>query len=631
MHVVATAGHVDHGKSTLLRALTGMEPDRWAEERQRGLTIDLGFVWTEMSADAEASAPPPATVAFVDVPGHDRFIANMLAGAGAVQLALFVVAADDGWSAQSQEHLDILDLLGVSAAVVAVTKSALAGEDRALDVAADVERRLGATSLAGAPIVITDALAGSGLAELRAALLRRLAATPGSADGHRARLWVDRSFTISGAGTVVTGTLEGGSLGLGDEVALLPAGRAARVRGLQSLGRPVERARPGERVAVNLSGVDRDDLARGDAVVTGGQPPASAWLVTDTVDAWVRALPAHEIDRAGAWHLHVGSAESLCSVHPLLGEPIRADQAGYVRLRLERPLPLQTGDRLVLREAGRRATVGGGEVIDPRPPGRVRGVDQRLVRTDRLDAVRAAGPDRLLALVEAWGEVGAIPDVRAAARQRPDAPLPDGLTRVGGVLLSDAAIARWGGAALDAGRAHHEAAPASAGASRDELAAAVTGAGCPDPDVARDLVDHLAATGGLRRHGSAYALPTHVPAVDEARENRRETFLALLGKDPLAPPRFVAAAKEAGLDHQETQRLVQAGEVIPCGEVAFLPTAVETAVQRLRALEAEVGPFTAAQAKDAWGTTRKYAIPLLEHLDGTGLTRFDGQHRTLTR
>ncbi len=350
MQVVATAGHVDHGKSTLLRALTGMEPDRWAEERARGLTIDLGFVWGELTSGDGGSA----TVAFVDVPGHERFIANMLAGAGAVRLALFVVAADDGWSAQSQEHLDILDLLGVSAAVVAVTKVAIAGEDRALDVAADVERRLAATSLRGAPIVVTDALAGTGLDELRATLLRRLAAVPALPDERRARLWVDRSFTIGGAGTVVTGTLAGGSLAVGDEVALLPARRTARVRGLQSLGAAVEVARPGDRVAVNLSGVDRDEVGRGDALVTGGQPPAAAWLVTDTVDTWVRALPGHAIDRAGAWHVHVGSAESVCTVHPLLGDPIAS---GPARLRPARArAPAAAADRRPVRAARGRST-----------------------------------------------------------------------------------------------------------------------------------------------------------------------------------------------------------------------------------------------------------------------------------
>ncbi|MBW3657377.1 MAG: selenocysteine-specific translation elongation factor [Actinobacteria bacterium] len=624
MRVVATAGHVDHGKSTLLRTLTGMEPDRWAEERARGLTIDLGFVWGALEPGGEV-------VAFVDVPGHERFVGNMLAGAGAVRLALFVVAADDGWSAQSQEHLDILDLLGVAGAVVAITKSGLAGEDRALEVAADVEERLTGTSLAGAPIVVTDALAGTGVDELRRVLAERLADVPAPPDERRARLWIDRSFTIAGAGTVVTGTLAGGGLAVGDDVALLPSGISARVRGLQSLGASVGTVRPGDRVAVNLSGVDRDDVGRGDALVTGGQPPASAWLVSDTLDTEVRALPGQVVDRPGAWHLHVGSAEVRCSVHPLLGEPVTADRPGYVRLVLATPLPVQTGDRFVLRDAGRRATVGGGRIVDPRPPGRVRGVDQRLGRTELLDAVRDADDPggRLAALVGAWEDAAPLPDVRAAVGERPDAPLPDGVVRVAGVLTRTSALARWRSAVVTAARAHHEATPASPGAGRDELAGAAVGAGCPTVELARDAVDLLAGAGTLRRHGTAYALPEHAPAVDEALAERRERFLALLGGEPLSPPKLADAAKEAGLDPGETQRLVQAGEVVRAGDLAFLPAAVDDAVARLRQLQDQVGPFTAAQAKEAWATTRRAAIPLLELLDRRGVTTFDGQLRRL--
>ncbi|MDP8932125.1 MAG: GTP-binding protein, partial [Actinomycetota bacterium] len=365
MHVVATAGHVDHGKSTLLRALTGMEPDRWEEERRRGLTIDLGFVWATLPApdkagEPQAHEPPPdeprpaeaqpdaprsnepLTVAFVDVPGHERFVANMLAGAGSVRLALFVVAADDGWSAQSQEHLDILDLLGVSAAIVAVTKTDLTGPERAVSVAADVVRRLAGTSLADAPVLTVDALSGRGLGSLREALAGRLAAVPPPADHGRPRLWVDRAFTIAGAGTVVTGTLSDGWLEVGDEVALLPSGRASRVRGLQALGRRVSAIEPGSRVAVNLTGVDLDQVRRGDAIVGvrggGARSALEAWRATDALDAWVRALPDHEVGHSGAWHFHAGSAETLATLHPLLGEAVRPDQPAHLRILLERAL-----------------------------------------------------------------------------------------------------------------------------------------------------------------------------------------------------------------------------------------------------------------------------------------------------
>ena len=293
--VVATAGHVDHGKSRLLRALTGMEPDRLEEERRRGLSIELGFVWTDLRDPQPSDADtPPITVAFVDVPGHERFIGTMLAGVGAVAGALFVVAADDGWSAQSEEHLEILDLLGIPGVAVAVTKTGVAGLARSEDVAAQVRERLRGTSLADAPVVLTDAVDGDGLDELRTVLVSRLGVLPAPAGPPRPRLWVDRVFTIAGAGTVVTGTLQGGELTVGETVTVQPQGTQARIRGLHSLGEPVEVARAGTRLAVNLAGVDRAQIARGDALAGSG-----AWYPTTTVDVVCRALPGRRVAATG--------------------------------------------------------------------------------------------------------------------------------------------------------------------------------------------------------------------------------------------------------------------------------------------------------------------------------------------
>jgi selenocysteine-specific elongation factor len=624
VHVVATAGHVDHGKSTLLRALTGMEPDRWEEERRRGLTIDLGFVWTRLAGPGD----DPLTVAFVDVPGHERFVANMLAGAGGVRLALFVVAADDGWSAQSQEHLDILDLLGVGAAVAAVTKADVAGDARAAEVAGDVERRLAASPLAGAPVVVVDGVSGRGVGDLGRVLAARLATTTPPPDEGRPRLWVDRSFTVAGAGTVVTGTLAGGSLRAGDEVALLPQARPVRIRGLQALGRAVAAAAPGTRVAVNLAGVERGEVARGDAVVgvAGGSGRAAldAWRATRWLDGWVRALPGHEIDRTGAWHLHAGSADRVVSVHPLLGEPVRPGGPAHVRLHLDDPLPLRSGDRFVLREAGRKATLGGGEVLDPDPPGRVRGPDARLERAAALDTVRDAAPGgpRLTALVAAAG--GARPAGRAAAA----AGVTGGgeLDPVGGYLVDRGRLGRWAAAVQDAARRRHAADPDRPGAGRQELAEAARAAGCPE-QLAGAVVDTLAEQGRLHRDGSAFTLPEHAAAREAAKARRRERLLALLAAEPFQPPPLDAAASEAGMGHEELHALAQRGDVVVCGQVAFAREAVDLAVQRLRDLQARSGRFTTAAAREALGTSRKYAIPLLEHLDAAGVTDFDGRTR----
>ncbi len=625
MRVVATAGHVDHGKSTLLRALTGMEPDRWREERERGLTIDLGFVWTELQVPDTTST---MEVAFVDVPGHQRFIGNMLAGAGAVETVLFVVAADDGWSAQSQEHLEILDVLGTSAAAVAVTKSEAAGTERTREVVDDVATRIAGTSLAGAPIVATDALAGRGLEELAGTLARRLSAAPVPADVGRPRLWVDRAFTIAGAGTVVTGTLAGGQLRVGQRVTLLPAGDEHRVRALQSLGSAIEVALPGSRVAVNLAGLDHEEVARGHAVV-GGIPSETPWATTTEVDAWVVALPDRAVETGTTVHVHVGSAETTARALSLLNEDVRADAPGYVRLVLDRPLPLQAGDRLVLRDAGRRVTAAGGTVIDPDPPGRVRGVTARLARAEQLDRIRAAGDaDLAVALTEAHGGARRLRSLRAAAPAGLD--LGRGLAEVGPFVVTSATLDRWATAVAEALQAHHASEPESPGLTRAALAAVTEAAGAPS-EAARALPDHLVARGDLRRAASAYALASFAPARDEATAGRREAILAALLADPLSTPALDEVVRSVGASFEEVNALRSRGDVVVCGKVAFARSAVATAVAALASELDDPSSFTASEARAIWGTSRKYAIPLLEYLDGAGVTSFDGQHRRLLR
>src|SRR5258705_3865526 len=327
MWVIATAGHVDHGKSTLVRALTGMEPDRWAEERRRGMTIDLGFAWTRL--------PSGGTVAFVDVPGHERFVPNMLAGVGPVPAAMLVVAADEGWMPQSAEHLAALDALGVRHALLVVTRADLADPAPAT---AQALARLDKTGLGRVEAVAVSAPTGAGLDELRGALDRLGAALPAPELDAPVRLWVDRSFTIRGSGTVVTGTLGAGRLGAGTELELAGSGRAVRVRGLQSLGAPVSTVDAVARVAVNLRGVDREAAGRGDALITPGR-----YVVTDLIDVRVHGDPVADLP-AGVV-LHVGSAAVPAWVRPL-----GTDTA---RLRLARAAPPPVGRRALLRGPGR--------------------------------------------------------------------------------------------------------------------------------------------------------------------------------------------------------------------------------------------------------------------------------------
>jgi selenocysteine-specific elongation factor len=560
------------------------------------------------------------TAAFVDVPGHERFVGTMLAGTGPVPAALLVVAADDGWSAQTQEHVEVLDLLGVPGVAVAVTKVDLVSTERRDEVSRDVERRLHGTSLAGAPIVAVDGPRGTGVPALARLLAVRLAARPAPADLGRPRLWVDRVFPVRGAGTVVTGTLGEGAVRVGDAMRVLPLGTEVRVRALESLGRGVEVAPPGTRVAVNLAGVDRDGVGRGDALVGGGP-----WRTTSTVDAVVRALPGRTVDRAGAWRVHVGSTAVTAQVRPLT-DPVAGDGVGAVRLLLDAPLPLVAGDRLVLREGGRRRTVAGGQVADPQPgpPPRGRAAPERRVAGLLAVAAATTPAARLRALLALDG--GARPGVPAlaAAGLAGARPRPAGITAVGEHAVLAEVLERWAEAVLAAGAA------AGSAADRTSLAAAAVSAGSPRA-VADRLPDHLVADGRLVRTTGGFTTPGGAAEVRSDQQDREDRLIEALLATPFSPPDLTATAQELGIDHREVNRLVQAGAIVRAGNVAFAADAVRQAVEALRGLEAAVGPFTAAQARTAWGTTRRYAIPLLERLDATRVTRFDGHVRTLRR
>ncbi|MDP9234375.1 MAG: selenocysteine-specific translation elongation factor, partial [Actinomycetota bacterium] len=360
MHVIGTAGHVDHGKSALVERLTGIDPDRFEEEKRRGLTIDLGFAWLTLPSGNE--------IGLIDVPGHERFIKNMLAGAGGISICLFVVAANEGWKPQSAEHLSILQILGITSGVVALTKSDTVDEEALELVTLEVQEQLAASALADAPVVACSAVTGQGVGELVAELDRVVSSAPPVPDNDRPRLWVDRVFTIAGAGTVVTGTLSGGSIAAGDEAEVVPEGRNARVRTIQSHKREVSRAAPGTRVALNLAGLERQGAVRGDAIVRPGQ-----WRSTRLVDARVEVLPEnlsgadHALTEKGAHLLYVGSAETPVRLRLLDSEKIRPGEFGFARLFLRDPLPVTRGDRFVLRDAGRVLTFGGGEILDPQP------------------------------------------------------------------------------------------------------------------------------------------------------------------------------------------------------------------------------------------------------------------------
>ncbi|HEX3213767.1 MAG TPA: selenocysteine-specific translation elongation factor [Actinomycetota bacterium] len=685
-HVIGTAGHVDHGKSALIQALTGIDPDRLAEEKARGLTIDLGFAWTTLPSGRE--------VGFVDVPGHERFVHNMLAGVGGVGCALFVVDAGEGWRPQSAEHLAILDLLGIRAGVVALTKADLVDQATLARVAGEVGERLRGTTLAGAELVATAAPSGVGVAALAAALDAALDRLPEPPDRGRPRLPVDRVFTMRGSGTVVTGTLSGGSLRVGGEAELLPEGRRVRVRGLQSHGRPLGEAAPARRVAVNLAGVATGEVARGDVLALPGQ-----WAATGLADVRLRCLPAAPgpLRARGAYLVYAGAAETAARLQPLDAAEVRPGGDALVRLHLERPLVLDVFEPVVLRDSGRDETVGGGLVLDPFPPGVVRGTAARVRRTEELEAREAAGRAGLLERVLAERAVVPLADLPRLAAVAPDR-LPAILTAPGPPDPVDRDEARtavirsrtlaWTPTAWEAAQAavleavghHHRADPSApglptqtaraaaqagvtqAGAAQAGTAQAVTQAGAassdPDPGSAprrgtlagpeaggagwstalpsaaraaagTEVVEALVAEGRLVADGPTVRLPGHAERLDPAQQALRDRVERAAGADGIGLLGDAALA-ELGADRRATALLVRTGVLVAVGPAGYLGrSALEGAVETLRRRFPDGRPFAATEAKEALGTTRRTAIPLLEHLDRTGVTIRLGDLRRL--
>lgn len=640
MDVVATAGHVDHGKSALLRALTTMEPDRWDEERRRGLTIDLGFVWTDLPLHPTPAAGPitagdPAsdpsdealTVAFVDVPGHDSFLPNMLSGVGVVEDVLFVVAADDGWSAQSQEHLEILSLLDRRCVAAVVTKAALAGPDRTAAVVDDVRRRLGPTSLGDAPVLAVDSLTGVGIDDLRTVLVDRLrepAAEDQDPPADATRLWIDRAFTIRGAGTVVTGMLGSGVLQVGQEIAITPTAHTGRIRGLQALEQPVDRAAAPMRVAVNLTGIEHGDIGRGDVLIDLGQ--RSRNTPSAALDVQLRALPSSGIGQRGAWHLHLGTAVREVQVLPLLDD-LEPGTSGPVRLELATPLPVRAGDRFVIRDAGRHRTAGGGIVLDPAPARRQRGTEGRLAHALVLeDLAEATDPHaRTHGLVDAHGGVRSRSQLMSIVGVEV-VVADDDLTVIGDHLVRPDRLGPW----VEAVVSHAVQAPADRALDPSDLYPVARTAGCP-PALTSGLIDHLVGTGALRRIGGRIVHPDHAERYLAARDERRTRFVDTLRQAWLEPPDPTSIAAEIGVPSFEVQAMVDDGVVVACGPLLFVPDAIDAAIAELRDGPGRDGTaFSASAARQAWGTNRRCAMPLLDHLRAIGVTTFDGDQHVVT-
>lgn len=592
--VVATAGHVDHGKSTLVRALTGMEPDRWEEERRRGLTIDLGFVWTAL--------PSGRPVAFVDVPGHERFLGNMLAGLGPSPVVCFVVAADEGWQAQSSDHRDAVEALGIRHGVIVISRADRA-PDRVDEVLAQARSELADTGLRDAPAVVVSAVEGTGLDDLRATLDGVLAQVSEPPATGRVRLWVDRCFTITGAGTVLTGTLAAGTIAPGDRLELLGHGsaRGLTVRGLESRGEQRDVLQPVVRAAVNLRGVAAETVHRGDVLLTPG-----AWPTTDVLD--VRrgtGIPFGEAPQQLT--VHVGTTAVPARIRPFDDD--------HARLTIDHLLPLVLGDRLVLRDPGTRRILGGAQVLDADPPELRRRGDGERRRTalGRLDVSGDA--------VAEVARRGAIEQQTLRRLGLPTDATPDGVLIIGGWWVHEPTFRSWSDRLRSAVGSLQD---------RDPLAGGMTHGAAADllnlPDAA--LLDAVVDAAGLERHGGQVRRPGSGTELGPAEDAVAE-LEGRLRTEPFAAPE-ADDLTELGLGVRELAAAERAGRLLRLGDgVILLPTAPALAMAQLAALEQ---PFTISRARQALGTTRRVAIPLLEHLDGRGWTRrLDPGHREVVR
>ncbi len=612
MYVIGTAGHVDHGKSALVHALTGIDPDRLAEERERGLTIDLGFAWLTLPSGHEVS--------IVDVPGHERFIKNMLAGAGGVDLALLVVAADEGPRLQTHEHLSILERLDVPAALAVVTKADLVEPEFVDLVRLEVEELLAGSRLTGAPVLAVSAVTGAGLDELRLAIDAALAAVPRKRDLQRPRLPVDRAFSMPGFGTVVTGTLLDGSLFTGMQVEVQPGGRKARIRGLQRHRQAVDSLEPGTRAAVNLSGVQTADLRRGMVVTLPG-----VMRPVFVVDARLTfaASARHSLLHDSVVTFLSGTAESEARVRLLDTESLGPGESAWAQVVLADEVAVLPGDRCILRTPNE--TVAGGPIVDINPR-RHRRFHEPTLAT--LAAQLTGTPETRLAGLLATGplEVSSISRLLGTDEQ--------GSSKAAAALISSGS-AEWAGprlygrdwlggltAALEgSASAYLDQHSLKSRAPREHLRSQLKLA----PEDFEAVVSHGVATGIVEvDFAGDIGLPGRVVTLSEQARAQVERFVAALEREPYSPPTTDLPAAEL-LDYMEGAGLIvqtRAGVIFAAGAFAEMQ-------ERALAVAAASGQVTLAEVRDLFGTSRKYAQAFLEHLDDLKLTRRVGDARVL--
>jgi selenocysteine-specific elongation factor len=630
--IVGTAGHIDHGKTALVGALTGVDTDRLKEEKARGISIDLGFAYLP--------APAGSIIGFVDVPGHEKFIRNMLAGATGIDFVLLVVALDDGIMPQTREHLAIIDLLGIERGIVALTKADLADGARRSEVAAQVASALRGTALASAEMIAVSTLTGEGVEQLRAALFEAAAGPRTHTANGRFRLAVDRSFTLAGTGTVVTGTVLSGAVTVGDRVVISPSGLSARVRSIHAQNQTAQRGGAGDRCALNLAGegISKSSIARGDVVLAPELHAPSA-----RIDANIRVL-ASEARPLAHWtpvRLHHAAAEVGARVALLGDAPVAPGGEGRVQLVLEAPIAAAIGDRFVLRDTSARRTIGGGTFLDLRAPARRRRTPERLAL---LDAHAIADPQRAMAALltcpphhldlEVFGRDRALaePDLQAIIASL-------GLVVLGGAgtrcVLLPAAVAEFKAKMMAAIAAFHGARPDAAGSNVEQLRRTVAPRFAPE--TFRNLLQLFVTAGDLVLDGPMVRLPSHTTKLKPQDQQLFARVAPLLsGAERFRPPRVhdiattlaVADAQLRGL-FKQLARMGQVDEIAP--DHFFLRATVAEMAHLLPELvaQAQNGEFSAAQLRDRLDNGRKVAIQILEFFDRHGLTARRGDLRRI--
>jgi selenocysteine-specific elongation factor len=641
MRVIGTAGHVDHGKSTLVRALSGIDPDRLQEEKKRGMTIDLGFAWIELSIPTGEGKPTVEPVGIVDVPGHIDFIKNMLAGVGGIDAALLIIAADEGVMPQTREHLAILDLLAVPAAVIALTKVDLVDDPEWLElVELDIAELLEPTHLADSPLVRVSATTGRGLIELRATLAKLLAALAPRRNRARPRLPVDRVFSLSGFGTVVTGTLLDGQIAVGDAVEILPAGYSARVRGLQTHKQQIEQGQPGGRLAINLSGIDTEQIRRGDVVAKPGSLQRT--LLVDVQFRLLADAPKPLVHNQRV-DFFCGAAELPATVRLLGVETLEPGQTGWLQLRLDRPAVVVSGDRYILRQPSPSATLGGGIILSPHPRRRWRRFDPAVLA--RLATLANGAPDEILLqtlsrhpFVTAKALLGQSElDLKTAQSALDELLAADAILAVGEgnepVLVTVELWQQTLQRLTDLLDQFHEQTPLRRGMGRGEVRSRLQGL-LPGSDLPvrlfNAIVDKAQRAGAVDADDNVIWRVGFVVTLTLEQQMLIDYVLATFADAPYAPPGEADVLRQLGNQSALLDLLLEQEQLVRInGGVLFRQQDFAAMVEAVRTMAQEAGSITLAQVRDRFDTSRKYAQALLEEMDARRITRREGDLRVL--